>query len=271
MNCGDLNQVLMGESVVARLPLDAQEHLRSCKQCQEIVHALNAPVPSGEPSPVTLGQIEQRLIADLRVVRPVMTASNVFVAFGAIFISVVSIAVYRLGALAITVMSPLQTSAMLAATAINTGLLINSLIHQMVPGSLHRISPRLLPVAILISLMVAIAVLFQFQHDPDFWSRAWECLRAGTPIGFLAAVPFWLMLRRGAILSPTMTGAATGLLSGLVGTSVLEIHCPNLDAWHILVSHLGVAVLCSMAGLTLGRGAERRSADRTNGQVQLPG
>jgi hypothetical protein len=50
-----------------------------------------------------------------------------------------------------------------------------------------------------------------------------------------------------------VTGAATGLLAGLVGASVLEIHCPNLDAWHILLSHLGVAALCSMAGLTLGR------------------
>jgi hypothetical protein len=49
-----------------------------------------------------------------------------------------------------------------------------------------------------------------------------------------------------------MTGAATGLLAGLVGTSALEIHCPNLDAWHILVSHLGVAVLGAMAGLVVG-------------------
>ena len=64
------------------------------------------------------------------------------------------------------------------------------------------------------------------------------------------------MLRRGAILAPSMTGAATGLLAGLVGTSVLEIHCPNLDAWHILISHLGVAMLCALAGLVIGLAAE---------------
>jgi hypothetical protein len=74
----------------------------------------------------------------------------------------------------------------------------------------------------------------------------------------VAAVPFWMMLRRGAILSPGMTGAATGLLAGLAGTSVLEIHCPNLDAWHILVSHLGVAMLCGLAGLVLGLAAENK-------------
>jgi hypothetical protein len=129
----------------------------------------------------------------------------------------------------------------------------------MVPGSRHRIPPTLLPVAITISLTIAMAVLFQFQHEQKFWGNAWACIRAGTPFGVLAAVPFWLMLRRGAILSPTMSGAATGLFAGLVGTSVLEIHCPNLDVWHILVSHLGVAILCALAGLVIGLAAERKS------------
>jgi hypothetical protein len=49
-----------------------------------------------------------------------------------------------------------------------------------------------------------------------------------------------------------MTGTATGLLAGLVSTSVLEIHCPNLDAGHILVSHLGVAIMCALVGLVTG-------------------
>ena len=39
---------------------------------------------------------------------------------------------------------------------------------------------------------------------------------------------------------------------------MLEIHCPNLDAWHILVSHLGVAMLCAVAGFVLGLAAEAK-------------
>jgi hypothetical protein len=269
MNCADVIQALIGESAISRSALDAQEHLKSCKPCQKLVRALSAPVPSDQPSPGSLSQIERNLIADLQVVRPVGPASYPIAAFGAIFVSAFSLSIYRLGAFAITVMSPLQTTAILGALAISTGLLTYSLAHQMVPGSRHRISPVLLPIAIIISLMIAIGVLFQFQNDRDFGVRAWACFRAGMPIGFVPAVPCWLVLRRGAILSPTMTGAATGLLSGLVGTSVLEMHCPNLDAWHILVSHLGVAVLCSIAGLTLGRCVERRSAYRTKGEAQL--
>jgi hypothetical protein len=179
-----------------------------------------------------------------------------FGAFVTIFVSIVALAVYFMGAFGIVVMTPLQTIAILSALAISAGLLAYSLALQMAPGSRHRIPPRLLPAGITISLTIAIAVLFQFQHEQDFWGNAWPCIRAGTPIGVLAAVPFWLMLRRGAILSPTMSGAATGLFAGLVGTSVLEIHCPNLDAWHILVSHLGVAMLCALAGLVVGLTAE---------------
>jgi len=128
----------------------------------------------------------------------------------------------------------------------------------MVPGSRHRIPPGPLPVCITILLTIAISILFKFQHERHFWGNAWACIRAGAPIGVLAAAPFWLVLRRGAVLSPSMTGAATGLFAGLVGASVLEIHCPNLAAFHILVSHLGVAMLCAVAGLAIGLAAEVR-------------
>jgi len=200
--------------------------------------------------------IAEGIVANLRPVHPVAPARYFFGAFVGIFVSIVTFGVYRLGAFAIAVMTPLQTAAILSALAISTGLLASSLAHQMVPGSRHSVSPRLLPVGITISLTIAIAVLFQFQHEQNFWGNVWACFRAGMPIGALAAVPFWLALRRGAVLSPCMTGAATGLLAGLVGASVLEIHCPNLDAWHILASHLGVAVLCALAGLVIGFAAE---------------
>jgi hypothetical protein len=94
-----------------------------------------------------------------------------------------------------------------------------------------------------------IAAFFTFQYEPNFFQRGWSCLRVGTPIALLSVIPFWLLLRRGALLSPTLTWTATGLLAGLVGTSVLEVHCPNFDAWHRLVSHLGVAVIGTLTGL----------------------
>jgi hypothetical protein len=254
MNCKDVARALSKDS---RLPPEAQDHVRSCNRCQQLVSALT-PAAVDAPSPTTLQHIAEGMATNLRAVRSMAPARYFFGAFMGIFVSLVALGVYRLGAFAIGVMSPLQTTAILSTLAIGTGLLCYSLVLQMVPGSRHRIPPRLLPVAITISLTIAITILFQFQHERSFWGNAWGCIRAGTPIGALAAVPFWLVLRRGAILSPSMTGAAAGLLAGLVGASVLEIHCPNLDAWHILLSHLGVAMLCALAGLVIGLAAEAR-------------
>lgn len=256
MNCNDVDRALMEQSVASQLPVQAREHLKGCRRCQELVRAFDMPSPGDGPSPRTLHQIERDIAADLRPVRPLAPKRYVFAAFAAIFASIVAVGVYRLGAFAIAVMTPLQAVAILSTLAVCTGLLVYSLVNQMVPGSLHRIPPRLLPAALIISLTVAIAVLFQFQHEQNFWANGWACLRAGIPLGALAAVPFWLVLRRGAIFSPSLTGAATGLLAGLAGTSALEIHCPNLDASHILVSHLGVAVLGTMAGLVIAWIAE---------------
>ncbi len=212
-------------------------------------------------SPGTLRRIAEGMADNLRPVRPLAPARYFFVAFVGIFAAIAGGGVSRMGAFALAVMTPLQAVAMLSALIISTGLLAYSLVRQMVPGSRHRISPRLLPAAITISLTIVITALFRFQHEQDFWGNAWACIRAGFPLGFLAAGPFWLVLRRGVVLSPRMTGAATGLLAGLVGTSVLELHCPNLDGLHILVSHLGVAMLCALAGLVIGVAAEARTKE----------
>jgi len=257
MNCNDIDRALSEEQ---QLPLQAEHHVRSCNRCQELVSALNISVASvamdDPPSPATLRQIAEEMANGMGPVRPMPPARYFFTAFVGIFVSIVALGVYRLGAFAIAVMTPLQTAAILSALALGTGLLAYSLVHHMVPGSRHSIPPILLPVAITIILTIAMAVLFRFQQEENFWANARACIRLGTGIGALAALPFWLVLRRGAILSPRMTGSATGLLAGLVGTTVLEIHCPNLDASHILVSHLGAAILCALAGLVIGWAAE---------------
>jgi hypothetical protein len=255
MNCNDINQALIEGSIVSPLLPEVEAHLGNCARCRELVGALSVPVPGVSPSPATLRDIERAIVADLRPVQPIVPKLYIFGGFIVIFVSMVAVGVYRMGAFALAVMSPLQAAVILGVLAISAGFLAYSLVNQMVPGSLHRIPPGLLPFGIMISLAIAIAVSFRFQHEQNFWANGWTCIRAGTPIGALAAVPLWFVLRRGAILSPAMTGAATGLLAGLVGTTALEIHCPNLDAWHILVAHLGVAALGTIAGFLFGLAA----------------
>lgn len=252
MNCKDFARVL---SEASRLPSQAQNHASDCSCCQELVRSLDSAGPVDPPSAATMRQIADAMATDLHPVRPVAPV-RFFAAFVGIFVSIVALCVYRLGAFAIPVMSPLQTAALLSTLAIGGGLLASSLVRQMLPGRRHVVTPSLLVVGVTISLALAIVIFMQFQHEQHFWRNAWVCIRAGTPIGALAGVLFWLVLRRGAVLSPSLTGATTGLLAGLVGTTVLEIHCSILNAWHILVSHLGVAMLGALAGLLAGRTIE---------------
>ena len=256
MNCNDIDRALV-EGIIGLLALpEAQQHFDNCKRCRELVGTLSMPVAEALPSPAKLRLIEHTLVADLRPVRPIAAKPCLLATLVAIFVCVVALGVYRIGAFALAVMSPLQTIVILGALAISAGLLGYSLANQIVPGSLHRIPPTVLPVAIVVSLAIAIVLLFQFQHERNFWPKSWWCIRAGMPIGALAAVPLWLVLRRGAVLSPSITGLASGLFAGLVGATALEIHCPILDGWHILLAHLGVAALGAMTGLVLGLAAE---------------
>ena len=197
-------------------------------------------------------------MADLRPIRPIVAKPYFLASLIAIFVCFVALGVYRIGAFALAVMSPLQAAVILGALALSAALLAYSLVNQIVPGSLHWFPPAFLPIGITISLAITTVVLFQFQHERHFWTNSSGCIRSGALIGALAAIPLWFVLRRGAILAPSVTGLGTGLFAGLAGTTALEIHCPILDAWHILLAHLGVALLAAMAGLFLGLAVEKR-------------
>ncbi len=253
MNCKEISRTLSEQS---HLPPQALDHIKNCHRCQEFVSALHRLDGDDPPSSATLRHIADGLSANLRPVRPVAQVAYLLGAFVGIFVVVATGVGYGMGALAIGVMTAVQASMILIALAVSAAMLSYSLVHQMVPGSLHRFPPKLLPVGITVCLSIAIAILFQFEQEAGFWAHSWPCIRAGIPIAFLAAIPFVLILRRGALLAPAMTGGATGLLAGLVGTTVLELHCRNLDAWHILASHIGVAILCALAGLAIGWAVE---------------
>lgn len=254
MNCDDVDRLMIS----GQLLLGANEHLEQCGRCRAFVRALSAPIPADSPSAETMRRIEQRLRTNLNSVRP-LPASRYFVAwFVSLFVAAASVLTYFWGASAIPLMCSTQIAAILAVFAISAGFLANSLAHQMLPASKHSISPSRLPAVIILAIAFSIAVFFPFEDEHHFWAHAWTCFRAGTLAGLSAAVPFWLVLRRSAILSPALTGATTGLFAGLVGTAALDLHCPNLDAWHILTGHLGAAVMCCLVGLTVGSVADGR-------------
>jgi hypothetical protein len=264
MNCNDINRALVQGSLAASSQSEVDAHLSACAQCRNLVSGISSPLSDVQPSASDLARVESLITTDLRPVKPVPPSSYFLAGVLTMFVGMVALAAMRLGPFAIEVMTPVQTVAILCALAIAAGSLAYSLVNQIFPGSRHWISPRFLPIGVAVALAIVISILFQFHHEQNFWANSWTCIRTGASIGALTSIPLWLILRRGAILSPGMTGAAAGALAGLTGMATLEIHCPNLNAWHILTGHLGVIAIGAIAGLTIGTGLSRlnrRSSD----------
>src|SRR5260370_9388231 len=152
MNCRDVDRALIEseKSGTASMSAKAQEHLMSCERCRQLIGALEASDGAEGPSPVLLHQLERSLAKDLRPVRPLAPQRYFLAAFAAIYVLIVAFGVYRMGAFAISVMSTLQAVAVLCALAVSAGVLTYSLVQQMVPGTLHLISPHYCPAAVII-------------------------------------------------------------------------------------------------------------------------
>jgi hypothetical protein len=191
-------------------------------------------------------------------VRPIAPPFHLVLSLVASFLAVVGLGISAHGALALHDMTPFQAGGILGALIVVAALLAWSLSEQIMPGSRCRIPRRQLPFTAVVCLTIVIVCLFPFATETHFWRTSWACIRSGSSIAALTALPFWLIFRRGAILSKRLTGATAGLVAGLAGTTVLETSCPNMEAWHVLTAHLGVAILAAMAGFVIGSIARTR-------------
>lgn len=254
MNCRDLERNLIedGSSSGSLLSLEAEQHLLTCSRCDKLMRALRTESSEERPAPAVMSRLASDLAADLVPTRPLASKGFYLSVFAGTFASIIAFGVYREGTFALSAMSPVQTVTILCSLAVCAFLLGWSLVNQMAPGSRHWFRPQFLPAAVIVALSLLMAIFFRFGQHTLFWRQGWACLRTGFPFVLLAVVPFWLILRRGAILSPRAACAATGLLAGLAGTTVLEIHCPNLELSHILVWHLGVSLLATLGGFAVG-------------------
>jgi hypothetical protein len=82
MNCNDVDRTLSED---LRLPLQAQEHVKSCTRCQELVSALNMPGALDPPSSATLRNIAEGIGTNLSPVRLIAPARCFLIAFIGIF------------------------------------------------------------------------------------------------------------------------------------------------------------------------------------------
>lgn len=238
------------------LSAESQAHVAGCKRCGALLRALEQGPAMADPQ-LNLESVQRSLLRDLRPVRPLAPSWVFLLVVAVIFIAFLAIGVYRLGPFGWAALSVPQKLAIFSALFASAALLSFAAVSQMVPGTKIHIAPGLAPIGAFVLIAIAVAAVLDYEQDPDFVETGMGCLIAGTPYALPSGFLFWLLLRRGVVLRPLLTGAMSGMLAGLIGTSVLEVHCPILDLWHVLVWHLGVCVLGALVGLFAGWAGSR--------------
>jgi hypothetical protein len=257
MTCEDLDRLLASQGSSALSA--ARNHAATCPRCRDLLRAVAVDeAGAGDLRPALASEISSRIAADLTPVRPLPHAGLLTTAFAVIFAGLALLGGLTLGDHALSGMDWATMLFTFASLAVSAVLLSFALSGQMAPGSRRWAPAWMLAVGVLLGIAVVFAVLFPYGHENAFWQHAWICLRTGLAGGAVAATLIWLVLRRGAVLDPRASGALAGLLGGLTGTAVLEMHCPDFNAVHILVGHWGAALLCAGIGWIAGEIAARR-------------
>ncbi len=264
MTCRDVEDIMNRvPGTPARVP-EAIQHLIKCQGCRTLMSVLHKGGKTWALRESQLKQIEARILEDLKPVRPLAPSRFFLFACAAILLCILAIGVTRLGMNgwgALGIGQRIRVFSTLAGGAI---LLTVSMVGQMVPGSKYALAPAVLPIAILATLIIVLAATFHARDEHAFVPNGLACMRNGITYSISAAFLFWLVVRRGAILYPKLIGAAAGGLAGLIGLSVLEITCSNLNIFHLLVWHWGLVLISSAAGTLLGAAVE--SIQRRRGQ-----
>lgn len=145
-------------------------------------------------------------------------------------------------------MDLLESSVIFSELVLLVWLVGIGFIHEMIPGSRRRVSPGTLMSFGSAALLAAFALLFRDYRIDHFLSIGIICLLTGLIHAVPAALLCWLILRRGYATNLIAAGWVAGMLGGLSGVGVLELHCPNFQAAHVLVWHTLVIPLGSALG-----------------------
>ncbi len=123
---------------------------------------------------------------------------------------------------------------------------------EVIPGSRRPVAPWLLAVSGCIVLAGVFGLLFRDYRTERFVPQGVTCLIAGLGFALPASLAVWWFLRRGFAVDSVAAGFAKGLLGGLAGVTMLELHCPNFEAPHVMVWHIAVLPVSAAIGVLAG-------------------
>jgi hypothetical protein len=221
-----------------------------------------------EVDPALLGRVATSMTASLRPVQPMAPAWMLASWLLSISVIVAVTGAWLLGFYGIRELDMAEIGSIFPALAIFIWLAALLCVAEMTPGGLRWKSPGIMePVMrnpgmlllVVIAIWIALDAVFFRDYDLGvFIPQGVVCLRAGLVIAIPTGFGSWMLLRRGFAVNPVGAGLAAGMLAGLAGLVMLEMHCPNLGAPHVMVWHTAVVPVSALSGGILARIATRR-------------
>lgn len=216
---------------------------------------------SPEVDPALLDRVARSIGSSLRPVSPLPPAWILASGLALICAAVALAGAARSGFYGLQKMSVLDRAMIFPALGVLIWLAATG-VSEMVPGSRHRVAPGTLLGAGCLALLAVFAVLFRDYQTHNFVSQGIVCLIAGLFHAIPAALASWLVLRRGFAVNSVAAGMVVGTLAALAGVSMLELHCANFEALHVMLWHTAVMPVSAVAGASLAwllsRGRLRR-------------
>ena len=221
---------------------------------RDIDRALESANGGGRPlDPSLLERISGSILPGLTAVRP-LPAPAVLEARLAILTAVAALAgASALGFHGIHKLTVGQSALIFSMLAVLIWLAARANAAAMVPAARRVVRPLPLVVAGSAALAALFALIFHDYSTERFVPQGIACLTAGLLNAIPAGLLVWLVVRRGFALHSAAAGAAAGALAGLAGVLMLELHCPILEAPHVMLWHVTVIPLSALAGAAAGR------------------
>ena len=222
-------------------------------------HAAAAPY---QVDPALLDRVSASIGASLRPVRPVAPAWKLAGVLLLLSAGIAVLVACLLGLFGIHKLNGAEMGTIFPALAIFTFLATLVSVAAMTPGGLRwRVpaNPALLLLAIMAAWIAVDAILFHDYEMGSFVPEGIPCLRAGLAVAVPTGLAVWLVLRRGFAVNAAAAGLASGTLAGLAGLAMLEMHCPNLHAMHIMVWHTAVIPISALVGALLANMRNRHA------------
>jgi hypothetical protein len=148
------------------------------------------------------------------------------------------------GVLRLDAMTRVLVFAMLGLLIWTTAI---ALVHARIPASAPQWSPVTRCVLTVAAPLLLFAVLFRDYHTHRFFAAGFACLGVGLLYALPMTIIAGLWLRRGWSVNAVAAAGTAGLLGGVTGLLMLELHCPNMEASHVLVWHVLVIPVSAAA------------------------